>query len=252
MTDLTRIAGFALLVSLSAYADEQLSEPVEPKPVSINRDWVETGSRSFRLLTHDAEDGRMDVSTRFTDNNEFVIHDHSVGVSMGVDEDIFTRLSATDFSPISADITGTFGETHVSMRYDVSAGSVEGAIRMHQESTGRFRERPVSLELPEGTLFRSGTLMLAGAMSGLVEGGTVELNWFNALSGQLATITLEVEGSQQVTVPAGEFDCLVVRLTGGQPGNIIYINKADRRVVRFDVIDQPIRLELLPQASSEG
>lgn len=56
---------------------------------------------------------------------------------------------------------------------------------------------------------------------------------------------LEVTGEEIVRVPAGTFDCYKIEFTGGEPSNTIYVSKATpRRIVKVDVLGQPLTLEL--------
>ena len=120
---------------------------------------------------------------------------------------------------------------------------------MHKAADGRHLNRPVDMSVPDGFFLRASAIYLINAMQAIKPDGNLKLNWLNSVNGKLSEISLVVEGTEIVEVPAGRFDCLVVRLTGGQPDNLIYINIEDRRIVRFDVVGQPMTLELLPAES---
>lgn len=59
-------------------------------------------------------------------------------------------------------------------------------------------------------------------------------------------MTLEVNDSHSITVPAGTFETYKVTLLGGKVSNIIYVSKkTPRKIVKVEVIDQPIEIILI-------
>jgi hypothetical protein len=238
-----RIATYCMILAASVAVAEP--DPAPEEPVAMNANWITLGARAYQVVNDGVIDGRIDVFSEFVDG-ELVIHDHSVSESLGLEEDIFMRLDGESFAPISVNVTGDSSGTHVSAAFRFADGMTQGEMHMHRQADGRHRTVPAEFAVPEGFLLRGSALYLANAMADIVPGGDVKLHWFNSLNGQLSEITLTVEGQETITVPAGTFDCLVVRQAGGQPGNLIYISREDRRIVRFDVVGQPMSLELLP------
>ena len=204
-----------------AQNDTGTEQSLAPHSVEIVRDWVTTGSRSYQVLNDGVVDGRIDVSSHFVDG-ELAIHDHSASTGLGVDEDIFLRLDGETFTPKSVHQSADFSGTHVLSHIAFESGKATGELSMHRAVDGLYRSRAVAMSVPDGFFLRASAIYLVNAMKAIQPGGSLKLNWLNSVDGKLSEISLAVEGTEIVEVPAGRFDCLVVRLTGGQPDNLIY------------------------------
>ena len=111
------------------------------------------------------------------------------------------------------------------------------------KATGKMsvngQDRPISADLG-GALFADG----AGANDAiaalpLAEGYTTTFRNFDIMSQQVKPRQLKVVGSESVTVPAGTFDAWKVMTTpaeGTGETTTIWVNKADRRVVKVSSI----------------
>ncbi len=224
-----------------------LGAAVEEPAVSITIDpeRVMVGSSHFQVVNDGVVDGRIDVSAQFVDD-AYVIHDVSVSAGLGIEEDILIRLDGETFAPRAVDLHGDLAGTHVQASVRFADSRATGSIHMHRPTDGRSQDRPIDIQLPSNTLTRGTALYLANAMGPLHEDEPLAFHWFNPISGQVASITYSLESAERITVPAGSFDCDVIRQEGGQPGNLIYIDQETGQIVRFDVVGQPIRLELMP------
>src|SRR6266480_287217 len=104
--------------------------------------------------------------------------------------------------------------------------------------------RPIAADLG-GALFADGAAANdAVAALPLADGYTTTFRNFDVMSQQVKPRVLKVEGSEKVTVPAGEFDTWKVSVTPAEGiGDMttIWVNKADRRVVKIT--------NVLPQAN---
>ena len=79
----------------------------------------------------------------------------------------------------------------------------------------------------------------------LESGKTFNIGVFSSGDGATRVLTAKVGAADTVTVPAGTFHAYHVDITGGQAPVVFYITTASpRRIVRIDVVGQPVSLEL--------
>lgn len=72
------------------------------------------------------------------------------------------------------------------------------------------------------------------------------LNVFASGQGTARTMTLQVSGAEQVTVPAGAFDTWKVDVSGGQQPLVFYVTKAaPHRLVKIALAAAPVEIQLV-------
>jgi hypothetical protein len=69
---------------------------------------------------------------------------------------------------------------------------------------------------------------------------------FDPSDGSTTTLTLEVSGPEEVTVPAGTFSAWRVNMTGGEAALVMYVSTdTPRKTIRIEMVGQPIMIELV-------
>jgi len=112
-------------------------------------------------------------------------------------------------------------------------GKATGTMQMGAQS------RPIEVAL-DGPLFADGagsSLVLAALP--LAEGFSTSYRTLDLQKQQVRIYSLKVTGSQQVTVPAGTFDCWRVDIepADGSPGKqTLFVDKKERRPVRIEAV----------------
>ena len=65
-------------------------------------------------------------------------------------------------------------------------------------------------------------------------------------------VTLTAMEIVSIDTPAGRFDAVRIEQRGGTPANDIYVDEASGRVVRIDVVGQPVQYLALPDQDGAG
>ncbi|MGH7567585.1 MAG: hypothetical protein ACREL9_01250 [Gemmatimonadales bacterium] len=123
---------------------------------------------------------------------------------------------------------------------DVKRSAIEGRRRVERRS-GDVRIIPVSGKLPRGAVWsRYG--FIAAAVTNALPGDSLTINAFDELGDSLRTLTLVAEPPVTLELPAGRFDVLPLRVSGGR----VYVTRAaPRRIVKLEVLGQPLVSELV-------
>ncbi len=80
----------------------------------------------------------------------------------------------------------------------------------------------------------------------LAEGATFTAQAYTASQNRVRTLTIRVEGTEDVTVPAGTFPVFRVSLTGGEQPLTLYVTRAaPRKVVKLEIVGTPLVIELV-------
>jgi hypothetical protein len=80
----------------------------------------------------------------------------------------------------------------------------------------------------------------------LAEGASITVSAFNASEASTKPITFKVEGVEDVTVPAGTFSTFRLSVAGGEFPAIMYVSReTPRRIVKLEVVGQPVAFELV-------
>jgi hypothetical protein len=78
----------------------------------------------------------------------------------------------------------------------------------------------------------------------LAEGATFTIGAFEASQNAVRALAVKVAGTEQVTVPAGQFGVYRVEVSGGQQPLVLYVTReAPRRLVKLEIVGQPVVFE---------
>ncbi len=127
----------------------------------------------------------------------------------------------------------TLKQGPIQVEYQVSGGKAVGTMQMGGQP------RPIDIAL-EGPLFADGagsTTLLAALP--LAEGYSTAYRVLDIQAQKTKLFTLKVTGSENVTVPAGAFECWRVELepADGSPGKqALFVAKKERRPVKLEAV----------------
>ena len=217
---------------------------------SFDKAAAPVGNAVFQLVQDEVVKGQMVYKTRFQDGAYII--DEATAMQPDIKETGTFVLDGETFRPQRIIVDADFSGNILDADLRVEAGAITGDYRTKAPGAIDKKITPVTIELPDGVVTRASMFALAAALP-LKDGETYPITWFSSLSGQLQEITVVVEGAETVSVPAGEFDAIVVRFKGATPENVLYIAKASRDVVRIDVPTMNMRFERLapPEAAPE-
>ena len=120
----------------------------------------------------------------------------------------------------------------VSIDFETKGNRATGTMKLPGQ------DRPIAVDLG-GPLFADGAGgYFAVAALPLAEGYTTSFRNFDLQTQKVAIVELKVTGSEQVTVPAGAFDCYRVELltTGSGAKTTVWVSKADRKPVKIAAV----------------
>ncbi|MEJ2084677.1 MAG: DUF3108 domain-containing protein [Acidobacteriota bacterium] len=242
-TGLMPIPALALCaVAVHAYASA--SSPAPRAAELVEETWT------FQIIQQGNVAGSTVVDLRRAED-AFWIHDVSL-LGADVSEDMLIRLDATTLEPLSLVVHGEFGAIHVNGQFEVDGGRLRGSFVQHRVEDLVAAEVDIDEALSSRTLFRGALIWLAHTLP-LEVGDSYDYRWFMALGARFEEVELKVEGIETVTVPAGTFETFKVVQEGGSPGNVLYITTSrPRRIVRVDVVGQPMTIELESVETREG
>jgi hypothetical protein len=126
----------------------------------------------------------------------------------------------------------------------VSGGRVKGQAQSPQQG-GQTKTVEVDTTYAPGT-FDTNQLQTVVPALPLAEGASITLTVFNAADVSTKPVTFKVEALEDVTVPAGTFPVFRVSVTGGDAPAVLYVSReAPRRVVKIEIVGQPVAFELV-------
>jgi hypothetical protein len=231
-------AGLAACVSTSV-AHAQLDEWVD----RIDRVALESGEIHLGLFYEGEADGFMRLGWN-TQDNVVSLFDRSMWASNELYESLEGTLAADNFAPDSFSIRFHRQSAYFLLDVNYQPGRVEGTtrvIRPGQETA----ERPISADIPEGTIARAAMFLFA-AVTPMDVGESVSFDWFSPMTGAVEAVTLTAVDEQQVETPAGTFQTVRLEQRGGSPANDIFVDTASGRIVRIDIDGQPMQFLALP------
>jgi zinc protease len=199
---------------------------------------LQAGRRAYRFLIQDnpmgtvtevlARDGDVWVATSTTE-------------AAGMSQESETRFAVADLSAISSIIR--IRQAGAAMEGDlrVADGRIMGRLELPEPMGGA---RDVDAAMPEGTLLPGMDAHVLAAAD-LAEGRSVTLPVFDMMSGAVTSITFQVTGVEEVTVPAGTFSTYRIAMTGGAQPMTLYVRRdAPHIMVRQEFTGAPVAIEL--------
>jgi len=219
-------------------------EDLTPKaqPVSLDPAQIVSRTDSFHVTFQGKDFGSDVMSVRRTADSLTFTENEVLGP---VGTQLTTlALRAADLSPLTLDQSGTLAGQKQLVHLVYAGGRVKGHISQPQP-TGAPSSIDVDTALAAGTYDENCVAVLVPALA-LAPGQTFTVNTFSSGDGAIRTLTLKVAGLDSVTVPAGTFRAYQVQVTGGTSPFVLYVSAdSPRRVVKIEVVGQPLVFELL-------
>lgn len=209
---------------------------LDPAQLTARRD-------SFTVMIQGSAMGSQ-VSELRTEGDALVFVEQTAIPLMGLTQETRVRMAPGTFALVAVDQNGQVGgqaaETHV----NVAGGRVTGRAQSPQPG-GQVKTIDVDTTFAPGTFETNQLQALVPALE-LAEGASHTVNVFNSADASTKPYTFKVEGTEEVTVPAGTFSTFRVSMTGGQLPGILYVTRdTPRRIVKIEVVGQPVAFELV-------
>jgi len=204
----------------------------------------DSGEIHLGLFNGEAADGFMRLGWN-RNGDELVLYDRTMMPSGEIYETMEATMSANDLAPKAVAIRFHQGTAILNINANLGDGEMTG-VRLVERTGQTVEQKEMAAELPPGTLLRAVTFVLPLVL-GTSPGQEIAYPWFGPLGGQVESVTLTSSDGGEIETPAGTFTTTRWALRGGTPENDIYVTRGDNpRIVRIDVVGQPLRFLALP------
>lgn len=239
---------FALFALVLAAAptkavDETTADKTTGWQSLVDMSRADVTSFSMRMINNGADVGSMTYGWE-RDGNRYVIRDRTE-MQPNILETAEGVIDAATLLPLSIGINFAVGENK--RKYNIAWADNErtGGVVVSQPDTDARTIDFSNPDHPPSALRLSIFGLIAGLPLG--EGFSLKLPWYNSLSNKIQNIELVHDGITTIETPAGSFDTHKIDLKGGTPANIIYVSTGlPQKIVRIDVVGQPMHFERLP------
>jgi zinc protease len=211
--------------------------------VSFDRAHLPVRRDSFVVMIQGNPLGAQ-VSEVVEENGALVFHETTTIPMLGLSQQTTVRMDPTSLAVRSIDQNGTVGGQATETQVTVADGRATGRAQSPQPG-GQVKTVDVDTTLAAGTYDLNQLMAFVPALP-LAEGASITVSAFNASEASTKPITFKVEGVEDVTVPAGTFSTFRLSVAGGEFPAIMYVSReTPRRIVKLEVVGQPVAFELV-------
>lgn len=171
--------------------------------------------------------------------------EETVIAAAGMRQRTVVHLDPATLGTRAVEQTGTVMGQAIDIRVAYAPGRVTGRAQTPDPRAGAPKVTEIDTALAAGTMDINAFQPLMAALP-LAEGASSTVAAFDASENVTRTLTAKVSGVQEITVPAGTFTAFRVELSGGQTPLVLYVSReTPRRLLRLDVVGQPLVFELV-------
>lgn len=217
---------------------------VRDSDIAYDPSVLEPGIWRYRLMVQDRQVADMERVLGFSTRNDERTMSLTTTVRVSYAGQVSTQISEVFFSPRS------FRPIAQAFRLATPQGQGRAEIEIDGERvTGQASgtgqdDRQIETEVVRGALLGE-MYELVASMSELEEGQEIRFPVVS-LNGRARTVTLRVRGTSEITVPAGTFEVVEVRFSGGQGSERAYFTvDRPRMLVRQETTGSPVVVELV-------
>lgn len=207
---------------------------VDPSQIVARRD-------SFLFMVQGREFGTQVAEVRKTADS--LVYDEALSMGPMGNQHTVVQFDPKNFTVRQVDQTGQVGGQASAIHLAYGQGRVKGNVSVPQQS-GTPKAFAVDTTLAADTYDDNAITLLVPTLP-LASGKTFNIGVFSSGDGQTRVLTAKVGAADTLTVPAGKFTAFKVDISGGQAPVTFYVTTtAPRRIVRIDVVGQPVSLLL--------
>jgi len=207
---------------------------VDPSQIVARRD-------SFLFMVKGREFGTQVAEVRKTADS--LVYDEALSMGPMGNQHTVVQFDPKNFTVRQVDQTGQVGGQASAIHLAYGQGRVKGNVSVPQQS-GTPKAFAVDTTLAADTYDDNAITLLVPTLP-LASGKTFNIGVFSSGDGQTRVLTAKVGAADTLTVPAGKFTAFKVDISGGQAPVTFYVTTtAPRRIVRIDVVGQPVSLLL--------
>jgi len=206
----------------------------------------ESGEIYLGLFNQEQPDGFMRLGWHH-DDGDLQIYDRTMMPSMEIFETMEATVSAEDFTPELVSIHFYRGSAIMQIDAALESLKVKGERQVFRPGAPAD-VHPIERDTPQAVMLRAVTFLLPLVMS-QEPGTSLAYDWYAPMGHAVQSVTLTARDGGTVETPAGTFDTVCYELRGGSPENDIYVSRGpDPRIVRIDVLGQPLQFLALAAA----
>ena len=222
-------------------------DELEPSATAISFDAAQLGARrdSFSIMIQGNPMGTY-VSELLLEGDLLVIEEALAIPAIGMQQSGRLALSSGDLAIRAVHQSISLGGQSGTTDLTFEGGRVTGTAVVPPSGPGAaIASRDVDTTLADGVYESNQIQALVPAMP-LEDGARFTLKAYSANEGKVQTLSIVVEGVEAVTVPAGTFQAFRISLTGVETPMLMHVSReAPRRVVRLELVGQPLVFELV-------
>ena len=208
--------------------------PIDPSQIVARRD-------SFVFMVQGRPFGVQISEIRKSADS--LIYDEALSMGPMGSQHTVVQFDPASYHVRQVDQTGQVGGQASAIHLVYGGGRVKGNVSVPQP-TGTPRAFTVDTAITADTYDDNAITLLIPTLP-LATGKTFNVGVFSSGDGESRVLTVNVGSADTLTVPAGSFTAYHVDITGGQAPVVFFITTtAPRRIVRIDVVGQPVSLEL--------
>ena len=172
-----------------------------------------------------------------------LVYDESLSMGPMGNQHTVVQFDPASYHVRQVDQTGQVGGQSSAIHLQYAGGRVKGNVSVPQP-TGTPKTFTVDTTITADTYDDNALTLLVPTLP-LAAGKTFNIGVFSSGDGQSRVLTAKVGPADTLTVPAGKFTAYRVDLSGGQAPVAFYVTSGSpRRIVRIDVVGQPVQLLL--------
>lgn len=220
-------------------------EDLKPKAEAVTFDPAQlvAGRDSFQVLVQGNPFGYMTAElARHPDS--LVYTEETVIAAVGLSQKTVLRLDPKTLAVLSVERTGRGAGQNLETRVTYQGGRVRGRAQTPDPRAGTPRVVEVDTTVEEGTVDASAFQPLVAALP-LAEGASFSIRVFEPAEGRTRVLSVKVAGASDLAVPAGNFAVYRVEVSGTPQPFVFYVTReAPRRLVKIEIVGQPLTFEL--------
>jgi predicted Zn-dependent peptidase len=240
-----KLAAIATVKIVDVDGNPLTVEDLSPRAAEVSLDPAQLVARrdSFAFMFQGNAMGAQVSDLRREGDGLVYVEETTIPV-MGLSQRTQVRMAGESMAPRSVEQSGQVQGQATETRVTIADGRASGRGQSPQEG-GQIKTVEVDTAVAAGTFEVNQVQALVPALP-LAEGASFSLNVFNASDATTKVFTFKVEGTEDVTVAAGTFPSYRVSLTGGDlPVVFLVSRETPRRVVKIEIVGQPVAFELV-------
>ncbi|HEX9729894.1 MAG TPA: insulinase family protein [Gemmatimonadales bacterium] len=198
---------------------------------------------SLAVLVQGTPFGGMTTEIRL-EGDELVYLSKTAIPAAGVNQETTVRMAVGTLVLRSVHQVGQFQGASGETNLRVAGGRITGNAQTPQPG-GTIKETAIDTVLAAGVLASEQLQALLPAMP-LAEGATITISVLDSEDATITPYTVKVEAVEDVTVLAGTFAVFRVSMSGGSQQFTFYVTRdTPRRIVKMEIVGQPVAFELV-------